>query len=187
VIETTFAVTGNQLTKAGICDMRNILSVGLILVMVVTAGSSSGIAFGATHGAQAQEVGKLTGILKDTAGKPIVSATVSIDRASDVVVAMMTDVNGVFSARNVPVGAYSIAAVSASGVALPGAASINIFAGATTTVTLTSGVAGLTAETDRARFIGALTSTAGLATMGALGVAGVVGVFQWKKEASPSR
>ena len=167
--------------------MRNVLSIGLILLVVLNTGGSSGIAFGATREAQVQQVGKLTGILKDTAGKPIAKATINIDKASNVVASLMTDANGVFSARNLPVGAYSIAAVNASGEALSGAAVVNVFAGETTTVTLTAGVAGLTAQKGSAGFIGALSSTAGLATMGALGIVGVVGVIQWMNDASPSR
>lgn len=167
--------------------MRKLFSVVLIAVIALAGSTSSVIAFGAPSAAQAQELGKVTGILKDTAGKPIVNATVNItDKAGNLIATAVTDANGVFSAAT-PAGSYSISAVSATGAALPGTAAVTVAVGATTTVTVTAGVAGLAAATGSAGFIAALSSTAGLTALAAATAAAIYGVVQATEDASPSR
>ena len=144
---------------------------------------------GAATNVQAETVGKLVGVLKDSSGKPLQNATVNVlDQSGKVVGSVTTDANGLFSVANLSAGTYSIQAVNAAGQVLVGASSISVGAGVTTTLTATATATGtLAVASGSAGFIAALGGPIAAAALASAGVVGAVAIQQAVKDASPSR
>lgn len=168
--------------------MRKVFVFALVLAMGVAGAPASVLTASEVAAAQA-EVGKIVGVLKDTAGKPLQNVTVNvIDQAGKVVGSVATDANGLFSVANLPAGSYSIQAVNAAGQALAGASSLTVAAGTTTTVAATATTAGtLAVASGSAGFISALGGPIAAAALASAGVVGAVAIQQALKDASPSR
>jgi hypothetical protein len=161
----------------------------LVLAVGVVGAPASAFAVSDVAAGQAETTGKLVGVLKDSAGKPLQNVTVNVlDKAGQVVSSVTTDANGLFSVANLPAGSYSIQAVSAAGQALAGATSVTVAAGATTTVAATATAAGtLAMASGSAGFIAALGGPIAAAALASAGVVGAVAIQQALKDASPSR
>ena len=170
--------------------MRKVFVFALVLTVGLAGAPVSAMAASAVvTGAQAETAGKLVGVLKDSAGKPLQNVTVNIlDQAGKVVGSIATDANGLFSVANLPAGSYSIQAVNAAGQVLAGASSISVAAGATTTVAATATATGtLAVAAGSAGFISALGGPIAAAALASAGVVGAVAIQQALKDASPSK
>ena len=170
--------------------MRKVCVFALVLSVGVAGAPASVLAAPvmATN-AQAETAGKLVGVLKDAAGKPLQNATVNVlDQAGKLVGSITTDSNGLFSIANLPAGSYSIQAVNAAGQMLAGASSISVAAGTTTTVAATATATGtLAVAAGSAGFIAALGGPIAAAALASAGVVGAVAIQKALKDASPSR
>ena len=168
--------------------MRKVFVFVLVLAVGFVGAPASAVAASEVATVQA-ELGKIVGVLKDTAGKPLQNVTVNvIDQAGKVVGSVATDANGLFSVANLPAGSYSIQAVNAAGQALAGASSLTVAAGTTTTVAATATTAGtLAVASGSAGFISALGGPIAAAALASAGVVGAVAIQQALKDASPSR
>ena len=169
--------------------MRKVFVFALVLAVGFVGAPASALAGSVTLSAQPETAGKLVGVLKDTAGRPLQNVTVNVlDQAGKVVGSIATDANGLFSVANLPAGSYSIQAVNAAGQALAGASSISVAAGATTTITATATATGaLAVASGSAGFIAALGGPIAAAALASAGVVGAVAIQQALKDASPSR
>jgi uncharacterized surface anchored protein len=169
--------------------MRKAFVFALVLAVGVVGAPASALAGSAVVRAQAETVGKLVGVVKDSTGKALQNVTVNVvNQAGKVVGSVTTDANGLFSIANLPAGSYSIQAVNAAGQALAGASSISVTAGATTTVTATATATGtLALASGSAGFISALGGPIAAAALASAGVVGAVAIQQALKDASPSR
>lgn len=170
--------------------MRKVFVFALVFtVSVVGAPASAVAASTAATSVQAESAGKLVGVLKDAAGKPLQNVTVNvIDQAGKVVGSVATDANGLFSVANLPAGSYSIQAVNAAGQVLAGASSLSVAAGATTTIAATATATGtLAVAAGSAGFIAALGGPIAAAALASAGVVGAVAIQQALRDASPSK
>ena len=168
--------------------MRKVFVFALVLAVGFVGAPASAMAGSMTISAQAESAGKLVGVLKDAAGRPLQNVTVSVlDQTGKVVGTIATDANGLFSVANLPAGSYSIQAVSAAGQTLAGASSISVAAGTTTTITATATGSALAVASGSAGFIAALGGPIAAAALASAGVVGAVAIQQALKDASPSR
>lgn len=168
--------------------MRKVCVFALVLSLGV-AGAPVSIMAAPAMGTVAQDPGKLVGVLKDAAGKPLQGATVNVvNQAGQVVGTAVTDVNGLFSVANVQAGNYTVQAVSAGGQALAGGSAVSVAAGSTTTVAATATATGsLAVAAGSGGFIAALGGPIAAAALAAGGVVGAVAIQQALKDASPSK
>jgi hypothetical protein len=170
--------------------MRKVCVFALLLSVGVAGAPASVMAAPAmVASAQAESAGKLVGVLKDAAGKPLQNATVNIvDQTGKVVGSVVTDSNGLFSVANLPAGNYSIQAVNSVGQALAGSSAVSVAAGSTTTITATAtATGGIAVAGGSAGFIAALGGPIAAAALASAGVVGAVAIQQALKDASPSR
>ena len=166
-----------------VCVFALVLSVGV-------AGAPASIMAAPVMGIVAQaEPGKLVGVLKDAAGKPLQGATVNVVNATGQVVGTaVTDANGLFSIGSIQAGNYSVQAVSSAGQALAGSSAVSVAAGTTTTVAATATAAGsIAVAAGSGGFIAALGGPIAAAALAAGGVVGAVAIQQALKDASPSK
>ena len=168
--------------------MRKVCVFALVLCVGVAGAPASVLAAPVMVINSQAEPGKLVGVLKDAAGKPLQNATVNVlDKAGNVVRSVTTDVNGLFSA-NLPAGTYSVQAVSSLGQALAGSSSVSVAAGATTTIAATAtATGGIAVAAGSAGFIAALGGPIAAAALVAGGVVGAVAIQKALDDASPSR
>ena len=168
--------------------MRKVCVFALVLCVGVAGAPASVLAAPVMMTSSQAEPGKLVGVLKDAAGKPLQNATVNIlDKAGNVVASVTTDVNGLFS-TTLHAGSYSVSVASSTGAALAGASSVTVAAGATTTIAATATTTGaLAVASGSAGFIAALGGPIAAAALVAGGVVGAVAIQKALDDASPSR
>ena len=169
--------------------MRKVFVFALVLAVGFVGAPASAMAGSVVLGAQPETAGKLVGVLKDAAGRPLQNVTVNVlNQTGQVVGTIATDANGLFSVANLPAGSYSIQAVNAAGQVLAGASSISVAAGTTTTIAATATASGtLAVAAGSAGFISALGGPIAAAALASAGVVGAVAIQQALKDASPSR
>ena len=167
-----------------VCVFALVLSVG-----VVGAPASIMAAPVMVTSAQAESAGKLVGVLKDSAGKPLQNATVNVlDQTGKVVGSVTTDANGLFSVANLPAGNYTVQTMSSAGQALAGSSAVSVAAGSTTTIAaMATATGGLAVATGSGGFLAALGGPIAAAALAAGGVVGAVAIQQALKDASPSK
>lgn len=168
--------------------MRKVFVFALVLAVGLAGAPATAIAASnSVASAPAQDPGKIVGVLKDAAGKPLQNVTVNVlDKAGNIVSSVATDANGLFSVGNLPAGSYSIQAVNA-GQALAGLSSVTVTAGATTTIAATATATGVAVAAGSAGFISALGGPIAAAALASAGVVGAVAIQQALKDASPSK